>query len=364
MRQIFRQLVLLGVALLALSAAAQANVTAVTGSPGTIRINPNGINAVRVRWRVSVTTSIPVTVSSSVGQVYDGPTLLASPGGLLSRQVTSAGASVLQFSETIAISRTLAKTLQPGATIYYRRSFSDGGTTVVADLGISVSNSGQISFRNVDLRFDTGGTYDVVRSGASLTAEALITLSGSGVFDAVWEVAELSSATPNSFRPLRRIRRAAGGSGRLVLISPPLPTAQPGIYAVRLMPTGAQASLAGIFPVIRYAVMSGKDGLGQIGLTMPEAGARLGAATVFGWTPVAGAASYRVEFLRDQQMVAGIAVAAPAQRTTVKSFTLAKARSGQATHWRVVAFDADGTMIAAAPPRRLSSGTDQTSRER
>jgi hypothetical protein len=364
MRRIFRQLVLLGVALLALSAAAQANVTAVSGSPGTIRINPNGVNAVRVRWTVGVTTSIPVTVSSSVGQVYDGATLLASPGGLLSRQVTSAGATTVQFSETIAISRTLAKTLQTGSTIYYRRSFTDGGGTVVADLAISVTNSGEIAFRNVDLRFDTGGTYAVVQTDTPLAAEALVTLSGRGVFDAVWEVADLSSAQPNSFRPVARVRRVAAGTGRLVLSSPPLPTAQPGIYAVRLMPTGGQASLSGIFPVIRYAVTGGDADVGLLRLTMPEAGARFGADTVFGWTPVAGAGSYRVEFLRDQQVVAGIAVAAPADRTKVKSFTLAKARSGQATHWRAVAFDEGGKMIAAAPARRLSSGTDQTGRER
>ena len=120
MRLIFTKLACLITALISIAAAAQAEVTSVTGTPSVIRVNPDSITTVRVGWSVSVRTRVPATVSSPVGQVIRDAAIVASPGGVLSQQVATVGVTTVQFAETISIGRTAARALLNGATVVYR----------------------------------------------------------------------------------------------------------------------------------------------------------------------------------------------------------------------------------------------------
>lgn len=367
----FRACVIVVLAMTTLAAQSDRSSAAITGvsaSPSSIQINTDGTSTVRLRWSVSALNSTPVTIGSAVGDVLDGATVLASPGGALSRSVTTFSPITVQFSETIVISRTLAKSLALGGTITYRRTFGDGGSSVDHFVPIQISNSGQIAYRNVALRFDTGQTFESVGRGASLVAEALVTLSGNGVLDATWQVAHVSGGQPQTFKPLRRVRRAVSGRGKLVLSSPQLPTLSDGIYAVRLMPSGTDTALSDVFPLIRYTVQAGAGGASSLYLNTPAAGAVVVPNTVFSWAPVASADRYRLEFSKPdggtQTPVAGVDLPANDTRAQIKSFTLSKLRSERASHWRVVAFDAEGAPLATSPYRRLSNGGDQLTKER
>jgi len=102
--------------------------------------------------------------------------------------------------------------------------------------------SGTLRVERVELRFqDDRGHRVVVEQGAELRVQAHVTVRGSGVLRADWEVS--GPAPDRAFRPLGMIRQVVPATGELTLASGPLPTDVPGRYQVRFrLRTGWQRS--------------------------------------------------------------------------------------------------------------------------
>ncbi len=334
-----------------------AAVTGVTASPGQLAVNAQGSALARVRWTVEVTSSTPVTLSSPVGTLAGGPVSDAA-GRTLRKSVNTLGVSTHRFTERIRISRAAIDALRSGATVTYTRSWDDGGGAVVGIVGLTLGTGGELTIQNAALTFGDDSTYAIVPQGASLRANAVLSTSGRGRLNGVWQVA---GPTGRNFVPVGRIRQTLAGPRRTVFESPDLPTDRPGLHLVRLLPDPTASDFtAEAFPVIRYLVQPG-GGSASISLRTPAAGAEITPSSRFSWSEVPGAEVYRVEFLASGsvglgQRVAAIDVAAPAQATGIRGFTLARISREGARYWRVVALDRAGAPLGASSPRRISGG--------
>ena len=228
-------------ACLALAGAAQA-AGPVSVSPATVQVNQQGGATITLRWRVGVDATSPATivVSSPSGTLSLG----GASGGALSKTVRHPGTGriFVTFTERLFIDRTTARRLAraQGGTAVYTRSFSDiNGPSRPTTVRLTTGSGGQLSFRNLDIRFDDDTAYRSVAAGQALTARLVVTSAGSGILDGAWEVADPAGAHGAGFRPVARLRRVLAGARRTVIESPPLPTLSPAPTGCVLSPAAA-----------------------------------------------------------------------------------------------------------------------------
>ncbi|MCG6883767.1 MAG: hypothetical protein LJE62_08450 [Silicimonas sp.] len=348
--------------LFAMPFAAGATVTGVSVSPDPIVVNERGSALVTLRWRVEVTTSLPVTLESASGTVIGGP-VAETPGRRLSKRVSAAGVSTHRFSDRIRISRAAIAALASGSTVVYQRSWNDGSGAVVENVALTLGSGGELSVRNASLRFDDGSYYAIVDEGAPLAAVLRLTSAGAGRFDGIWQVSGPAGTGSAAFRPVGRVRTTLAGSRTSVIESPALPTDRPGLYRVRLLPgPSAGADTAGTFPILTY-VVTGAAGPDALGLLSPAPGKAVTPSTRFSWDGVPGASLYRLEFFRASgtgglagRRVAAVDLPGGATSARLKPFTFDRIRRADAALWRVVALDANGRPVAASPARRMGGG--------
>ncbi|MEO8530249.1 MAG: hypothetical protein ABI459_03430 [Deltaproteobacteria bacterium] len=322
----------------------------VTASPPIAYVQGVGAQLITVRWTITINTSIPQTVTlvSTGGTLTAGAQPPVNVGTALRRVVKlNVGTNVVRINERLRVDRTTARHILESGPGVFTRIFSDslGSATGTLALQARSTGSGGLSLQNVDLHFDDASLYRVIGSGAALTALAKVTTTGRGRLEAIWQL----QGPSGGFRTLRRVTLAAGGPRATSLESPPLPTDQPGQYRLKLVLGGDGAGSDD--PVITYVVGSG-GAVAALALKTPAADAKLSAATRFEWTPITGAARYRVEFmaLGSSTVIAGVDVAASG--ATIKPFTLSRIDNGAVT-WRVTAYDAAGAVLAQSPHRRI-----------
>jgi len=340
----------------AVATAAQA-AGPVTVSPAAVSINDAGATVVTLRWQVGVTSSFPATisVSSATGTLAIG----GFAGGALTRVVQHPGGGpiTITFIERLRLDRTTAKRISQVGTTTYSRVFTDiNGSSTVVSVALQSTGGGALSTRNFSLRFDDETSARVVGKNAALSARLNLTTNGNGVFAGAWEVAG-PSASQGGFRPIKRIRRVLAGSRRTIFESPALPTDRAGVYRVRFVTNSGVPRGAGeVVPVLTYTVTNTATAPG-LDLLAPQAGSELSAATRFRWRPVAGATRYRVEFLgADAGSTVASRIAAldvTATATSLRAFTLRRLATHSTVYWRVIAFDAQGALIANSPLRRV-----------
>ena len=371
MRQSTRRLLLVPALLLGLipvlaAAPALAAITSVTGTPAPLRVNIVAPQTLSVTWQVVRSASVPTTITSPSGQVFIDGIPVATLNGPLSRSLPPSGPVTVTFRETLRISRALARRIGEGGTIDYRRSFTETppGVPVPGTIAMRATASGQLAIANLELSFADESRYRIVGQGTRLMARAMVTSTGQGMLEGVWEHAGPGSISAGqaAFVPLRRERRPLGGNRRTVLLSPALPTAVAGVHVLRFRPvrTGPDARVL-VSEEIRYVVQPGTDPT-PLALMAPGEAASLTAATRFVWRTTPGAATQRLEFLR-----AGAGALGPADRiaavdlpgavgtTRLRPFTLQRLSDGSGpVYWRVTAFDATGRALATSPIRRLS----------
>lgn len=348
-------------AALALAGAAQA-AGPVSVSPATVQVNQQGASTVIIRWRVGVDSSVPATiqVTSPTGTLSIG----GATGGVLSRTVRHPGTGriFVTFTERFFVDRTTARRLAQGGTATYSRSFTDiNGTSRVASVRLNSGSGGQLSFRNVDIRFDDDTGFRTVEPGSALTARLVLTSAGSGIFEGAWEIAGPSGSAGTGFRPIARVRRVLAGARRTVIESPPLPTASPGTYRVRFVPGSGIARGQGETTREIIYTVAGSATVPRLELLAPRAGSVLTTASTLSWRPVTGAARYRIEFLQAggggvrADVIAAMDIAGTSARP--RGITLRRLRGRSEIYWRVTAFDGAGNPIVTSPARRAGGGS-------
>lgn len=317
-------------------------------------------------WTVG-TTVAGLPVRSNSGQFLltpDGP-VLATVARPLS--ATSAG-TVAQLPESLQVPASVVyQALAAGnGVFYYHRHFDAVPATTGADAMVEIriggSTSGPLALSRLSLRFSDGSLRRIVGADHPLRALAEVNYTGTGLLQAVWEVAAPPSTSGAFvFQPLRLVRQYLLPGGHVVLESPPLPVNMQGRYVVRLrlqspqLDSGPVALEYSVNPAIR----GGGPILRPLPLRSPDDDVRLDAATRFAWQPVAQARAYQLEFYAvdarpdTQPPRSGLLV--PSTTTDLLLSTLARAHleSGRSYRWRVLAIDASGRVIARSDLREV-----------
>ena len=353
-------------AMITLASQAHAQVTAATGVPSSIRINAVSAHSVSVTWRVEAVVTIPTVISSTSGTIFVGGVPIATVGGTLAR--TRSTPSTLIFRETIPISAAVARRIREGGVVTYERTFTPELAAGIGLASITVipTFAGDLAIRDIDVFFDDDSQYRIVSRGDQVTARAAISSIGSGILEGRWEHAGPGgiSAGNVAFQPLRRVRQALGGSRRLTLTSPQLPTNIAGLHILRFRPLRLDQRSILInesLVELRYLVRESADGE-TIALIEPAETVPLTPSTQFVWRPAAGAAHHRLEFVGDGTAPVGLddarlaAVDLPGTGNSVRlrPFTLHRlAGTRGRIYWRIVAYDGAGHPIAQSALRRL-----------
>ncbi len=213
------------------------------------------------------------------------------------------------------------------------------------------------------LRFDDGALARLVSRGERLGIRAEIHYRGEGRLRAVWEI-----ATPDAghgvggFRRIGFLQRRLVGDGTLVVEGPRLPTERTGLHLVRLRLLEPELDAPGL--QLRYFVRLPTPGTAPpapLAVTGPADGAVLTEGFRFGWRRVAGARAFRLEFFapgddpdRDPPRT-GLLLPADAEGSALSPLVRARLADRPRWRWRVVAFDAEGRVVAASPLRTLGT---------
>ncbi len=267
-------------------------------TPATVYVASDHAGVFTVTWRVR-TTSGP-NVSSSQGQFLTGGraggTLLGSVPLALS-QAAAAGATALITESVNVPLAVIRKALGLGTgEIVYRRSYRDVGDAVIpfdVRVVITGAQAAGLSATRQSIAFDDNTPARIVAPRQLLSAWSEITLSGTGLVEGVWEIAEPPSTSGQAvFHTLQVVRRFAQSDAPLRLDSPSLPTAAPGLYLLRLRLTQPLPGFDS--PEIRYFVAQpgAAPVARELRVLTPGPGALLEDSTRFAWAPLEGVRSW------------------------------------------------------------------------
>lgn len=390
MRKLAHWLIALWLPMLVLAAppaqAAMGDVTVVPAS-GSVALGQS--TSVTVRWTTSSTTGLFVRSSSGTFRIPGGP-VLGTVNTTLYRSLPRAAIatnlvpSIVSFTETVLVpASVVVKAFKAGVTrIEYVRTFEDADGPPLASTGvffadISSSSAAGFGITRLALSFEDNSLEKVVDQDQTLRPKAQIAYTGSGVLQAVWEVADsASTAGVPVYRPLLSVRQFVGAGNETTLIGPALPTRLTGLHLVRLRLISPELPFE--TPVARYFVnRSAGPAPRPIALKGPPHLALLAANTQFEWQPIPDVRAYQLEFylqprpavppddLRkldrqtalppeaDLSGAPATGLLVPGTTSTVAISRLARSHlaSGRTYLWRVLAIGPDGQVNGESPVR-------------
>jgi hypothetical protein len=364
----------------------------VTTSPSTpISIKDNQVNTVTINW---VGSSLPATafpsgtsyqISSTLGTLSDIQGSFPSAiNRTVSTTLVAAPNSTLAFTirERLLIPKSaLFRARQNGSTqLQYTRIFVDGTDnspiTAVATLRITNSTSGLLAISQIDLRFSTNNLTEVVRNDEVLFAYANVSHAGSGIFDAVWEIATPASTSGNPvFTTIATVRKLLAAGRNVLVESPPLPTDITGNYLVRLRTRLPETN----FDIlqIRYSVLPTNKpviAVKKLFLLNPTNNSVVTGNTIFNWEPITGTKAYQLEIIEadsvelpslntlnpslsdskeDEPLSAGVLLPSGQQSSVLTKLVLEHLKPGRAYQWRTIAINNDGNIIGKSEYRSI-----------
>jgi len=372
--------------LLLASAGARAAVDALSSgvAPATVYVASDRTGVFTVTWRVRSTTG--PSVASSQGEFYTAGragTLLGSVPLTLSRAVT-AGATALITESVNVPQAVIQKALGLGVgEIVYRRSYNDPADASLIPFEVRMVITGAqaagLTATRQAIAFDDNTPVRIVAPRLFLGAWSEITLSGSGLVEGVWEIAEPPSTSGQAvFRTLRVVRQFAHGGAPLRLDSPALPTVAPGLHLLRLRLTQPLPGFDA--PEIRYFVAQpGATPVArELRALSPGPGALLEEGTRFAWAPLEGVQSWLLVLyerpaglagnlpelgaapLPDAAELAQLAKTVPAagivvpggqSGVTLSVMARSRLKPGSAYLWRVMGVGKDAVVLGESPWR-------------
>ena len=356
--------------LLAFAGAVLAGSARAVPVPAEVRIALGETTRLGVQWRLAAAFQPGEPVTSPQGrfrllQAGQCGAVLATRTRALNTTADGQGSVRLRERVRVDAALGLAAREAGGEGLCYERVFTGAlSQTQVTDtlrLPLTGALGAAAVVVQVRLRFEDGSLGQLVARGEVLTAVAEISARGEGRLRAVWEVATpVTTGGVPGFRRIGLVQRRFFGGGTLRLVSPPLPTAIPGLHLVRLRVLEPDSSLA---PAeLRYFVRlptAGAAPPAPLGVLGPADGARLGEGLRFRWQAAAGAHAYRLEFYapgedpgRDPPRT-GLWLPRDVRESGLTPLVRRRLAEARRWRWRVVAFDAAGRLVAASPLRRL-----------
>lgn len=370
--------------LLLASAGAQATVVNSGVAPGTVYVASGRTGVFTVTWQVRTTTGPSVT--SSQGEFYTAGragVLLGTVPLTLSRIVT-AGATALITESVNVPQAVIQKALGLGVGEFlYRRAYNDPADASLIPFEVRIVITGAqaagLSVNRQAIAFDDNTPVRIVAPRLFLGAWSEITLSGSGLVEGVWEIAEPPSTSGQAvFRTLRVVRQFAQGGAPLRLDSPALPTNSPGLHLLRLRLTQPLPGFDA--PEIRYFVAQpGATPVArELRVLSPGPGALLEENTRFTWAALEGTQSWllllyerpaglagnlpelgaapqpdaaELAQLAKAKPAAGIVVPGAQTGVTLSAMARTHLKAGGAYLWRVLGLGQDGVVLGESPWR-------------
>jgi hypothetical protein len=312
------------------------------------------------------------TVSTSLSRTGSFPSLTP----ILFSETVLVPADIIQRARTLGL--TQVSYLR---TFTYPTALNDTGCLT---LNITSSAAASLGISGEILSFDNGSSVRILPRNNAIHAQAELGYNGTGLLQAVWEIAEpsTSSGTP-IYRPLSQVREYLTLGDNKIFKSPPLPSGAVGLYLVRLRVIDPVVSFT--TPVIRYFVAEGRVGKelppDPMGITSPVPFALYAPDTLFAWQSHKGAKAYQLEIYRTdrnpatelpdlgggdrtpkpsdvaaalrQAPVTGMLVLGSQSTTTLSANARQRLIPGRAYLWRVLAISNDGTVIGQSPMREM-----------
>ncbi len=399
-RMRFNSLLLwLGMAIALAAVPARAEIASATGSTASRAVIGTS-SAINVEWRVTVFNATPdrstAVISSEAyialdGDVSEGNAVrIPQPLKRLLPPTAGPATQTAVFRENIVVPAELTDlALAAGRRLVIVRQFRDQNTvtpaTATADVMLGGGNTARLSLSRAALRFPDGTQDKILSPDARSYVLADISYTGSGRFDAVWEVAEpTSTAGQPFFRTLSAVnRQLVGGLRNLTLRSPALPTTMQGLHLLRLR---VISPAAGEGPVIQYYVnreLRSAPAPVRLFAYSPGEGAVYTRDTSFRWSPVPRAAVYQLEFFAktapsvadrlpelgsltpddrprdapeadERYPLTGVMVTGISTQTSLSQLSLSHLPQGQSYEWRITAYDTEGQLIGVSTLRSLT----------
>ncbi len=374
-----------------MSGMAQASVSGVSASSSNTRVALGRAATVSVDWRVTTVVGFnnnpPPTnvISSTQGQFWIPNTMLGTVNRTVSKN-TGYVSGTFSIRETLVIpARVIYQAHKLGAATFdYRRSFSDLDAPLNQVMGqvtftITSQGSAGLVITRQALYFDDGSVLKRVEQDEPLHALTMLNYGGSGLIKGIWEVATpASTAGEPLFMPLKPVRQFLGAGGEAVLRSPPLDTAEPGIYLVRFRMEEPLFSDEDFH--IRYFVGLAEQGPPiTLRLNTPADGSQLHSETRFSWGAVNGAVAYQLELYERPRSLdfdvepgtasrdaaknpntltgapaSGALIPAQENGVTLSGMSRQHLEHGRAYWWRVLAIGDGGKVISQSALREIS----------
>ncbi len=364
-------------------------VPTLTVSPGTINYVPGSNALLSLLWNITTygdgnNRSLPSSAGVFSATSYIGQTSLGTLNTTLNTPALPDTGTVSTI-ENLLIPQTVLDAAQAtGLTsIYFIRSFFDNpcAPTASCPYGTNASSvrinlvapnpNAALALSRVALRFSDNTSVKVIQPNTSLMALADISYTGSGLLNAMWEIAEpVSTLGQPVFVPIQPVRQFLVAGGRVYLQTPPLPTQQQGLHVVRL--TINQPIPGFTLPILQYAVNPDGDVAGALVLppvriNSPPDNALLARDTQFNWQAVKGARAYQLELFLPEQSglkpddaaitkhTPATGVMVPAKKNTLSLGELSrnKLRPNTTYYWRILAIGDGGQILSASALREI-----------
>jgi hypothetical protein len=367
-----------------------ADITSVNTTPGTKNIPLGRSASVSLVWnvaRLDVVQGVDA-VTSTVGIFRagnsTGPVLGAVQTVLSQTRAKKLGQTTnFAFKENVLVpSSIIFQAQQSGANqIVYQRLFNDGAAGLFGQITLPITSPSAAGFSisRVQLQFEDGAPTKLVERETPLQILAVINFNGTGLLEATWQLAgPTSTAGQPIFRNVQTVRRYLyTGTSPITLRSPPVSTADAGLYLVSLRITTPEVAFTQ--PVIQYFVGQAKTTArppAPLALAAPRDFASLERWMTFSWEAIDGAHAYRLEiypkaadlvaetlpaldgstgattrYRPSGPRVTGTVLPGNETETLLSPAVRRHLKSGQSYLWRVLAVDKDGNLIAASPLR-------------
>jgi len=383
---------------------AHAAVIGLNVSPTTRNVAIGQTTATTVTWTVVNSPTVPAATSTVVATAAFIPTCTTTPAYVLAtptnssltNTISTSGSSTVvhSISESVIVSADIIQRARNNglSTISYYRRFIvppsieavDPGRFACVTLNITGSGGASFAITREALSFDDGTSIRILPRGLKLQAQAELNYSGTGLMQAMWEIAEPPSTSGEPlYRPLAQVNQSLLLGDSKVIKTPVLPTDSMGLYLVRLRIIDPLADYD--TPVIRYFVGDGRPGkdlpASPMTLVGPAPMALLLADTGFTWQPITTARAYQLEIYQTGRAIdivlpdigaagntpstsdvlqalarppaTGMLVPGKQTSTVLSASARVHLKPGREYLWRVLAIGADGSVIGQSPMRVL-----------
>lgn len=366
----------------------------VTSPSGPITVQDSQVSGVNITWSgTSESTGFPVPFGTP-HRIFSNSGTFSDAQGNFSIANSRSVSTTTIAAGTIEVPYTVRERLQIPRSVFfgarkngstqfqYTRTFFDesGGSvpSITATIFFKVTNSssGALSVSQIDLRFSTNNLTEVVRTDEVLFAYANVSHAGSGIFDAVWEIATPASTSGNPvFTTIATVRKLLAAGRNVIVESPPLPTNLTGNYLVRLRTRSPETD----FDIlqIRYSVLPTNKpvvAVKKLFLLNPSNNSVVTGNTLFNWEPITGTKAYQLEIIEadsvelpslnslspslsdskeDEPLSAGVLLPSEQQSSVLTKLVLEHLKPGRSYQWRTIAIDNDGNIIGKSEYRLI-----------